>query len=74
MEKELNKEDQIKKIQEIMGTPEEVPFYRFNFGKYKGDTLEEVYKSNKQYLVWLYNNVDDLSPKLEKFIVDKLIN
>lgn len=69
----MNTQDQIKKIQEIMGKPEEVPYYRFNFGKYKGHTLEEVYKSNKQYLSWLYNNVEELNPTLEKFIQDKIL-
>ena len=30
----------------------------FHFGKYKGMTIEEVYKTNADYLTWITNQTD----------------
>lgn len=72
----LSKEEQVKKIQEIMGRGHtrgiQVPHYRFTFGKYQGDLLESVYAVDRQYLQWLYNNSEKLPRKLEKFIEEYL--
>lgn len=35
---------------------EETNNLRINFGKHKGRTLEEIYKDDKQYFMWLKNN------------------
>lgn len=38
---------------------------KINFGKHKGRTLEEIYKEDKQYFMWLKNN-NKLEEKLKK--------
>ena len=59
--------DQLASIKNIMEKPE-IPFYRFNFGKHEGKTLEYVVKNDKTYLNWLYSNVEELPKKLELYI------
>lgn len=67
--KEVSNQDQIKSIQEIMNDcKKDIPYYRFRFGKYKGSTLEEVYRENRNYLKWIYNNIDRIDRTLEKFL------
>jgi DNA polymerase III epsilon subunit-like protein len=46
-----SEESAIEKMIEISATP--TLFNKFNFGKYKGKTLEEVAKTDKRYLEWL---------------------
>jgi exodeoxyribonuclease X len=46
-------EKAIEKMVEISSTPS--LFGKFNFGKYKDKTLEEVAKTDKRYLEWLLN-------------------
>ena len=46
-----NEEKAIEKMVEISATP--TLFNKFNFGKYKDKTLEEVAKTDKRYLEWL---------------------
>ena len=29
-----------------------------NFGKYKGSTIEQIYKDDNAYLIWLTKNLD----------------
>lgn len=75
MTKKTNKE-QIDAIARILGAPEKVPFYRFNFGMYNGKTLEAVLKdrNGKDYLLWLYNESERINPILEKYIEKNLVN
>ncbi|HLS54067.1 MAG TPA: DUF3820 family protein [Tissierellaceae bacterium] len=41
--------------------------YKMPFGKYKGKTLEEIYKRDKSYLAWMYSKeVLKFSPELAK--------
>lgn len=40
-------------------TQEEADCYEFDFGKYKGKTLLEVYTENKKYIEWLMDNTKD---------------
>ena len=47
----LSEEQAIEKMIEISSTPS--LFGKFNFGKYKDKTLEEVAKTDKRYLEWL---------------------
>jgi len=52
VEKEVgSKNKAIEKMIEISATP--TLFNKFNFGKYKDKTLEEVVKTDKRYLDWL---------------------
>ena len=39
--------------------------FKINFGKHKGRTLEEIYKEDKQYFMWLKNN-DKTEDRLKK--------
>lgn len=72
--KKLSQEEQIAKIQEIMGDKEDViPYFTFKWGKYQGKTLDYVLTNDKQYLLWLYNNSEKLPKKLEKFIEDVVL-
>lgn len=41
---------------EDLSEPEETNNFKINFGKHKGRTLEEVYKEDRQYFMWLKNN------------------
>lgn len=52
MEKEsLDKDAAIERMIEISATP--VIFKMFNFGKYKGKTIEEVVATDRNYCMWL---------------------
>jgi hypothetical protein len=68
-------EEQVKIIKKVMNNKNHVPEYRFNFGKYKGKTLDYVYSEIRdfKYLAWVYNNSEKINPVLEKFIEDKLV-
>lgn len=57
-------EEQKQAISKIMQDDPNIEYYRFRFGKYKGCTFEYVLKTNKNYLEWLYDNVDDMDEKL----------
>ncbi|MBE5813437.1 MAG: hypothetical protein E7314_07345 [Clostridiales bacterium] len=46
--------------------------FKMNFGKYKGKTLEEIYKEDKSYLVWLKNN-EKTDEKIKKACDNLLI-
>jgi len=50
---EGNEEKAIQKMIQISSTPS--LFKKFNFGKYKDKTLEEVARTDKRYLEWLLN-------------------
>ena len=49
----LDEEKAIEKMIEISSTPS--LFVKFNFGKYKDKTLEEVARIDRRYLEWLLN-------------------
>ena len=65
--------EQISIISKVMQKDETIPYYRFRFGKYKGCTLEYVFNKNKDYLIWLSENISDLDQELTAFIHDKVI-
>ena len=44
---------------------------KINFGKHKGRTLEEIYKEDKQYFLWLKNN-ENTDEKLKRACEDML--
>ena len=47
---------------------------KLNFGKHKGRTLEEIYKEDNQYFMWLKNNdktEERLKKACETIITDK---
>jgi len=46
---------------------------KINFGKHKGRTLEEIYKDDKQYFMWLKNN-EKTDGKLKRACEDILLN
>ncbi len=50
-EKIPNEEEAINKMIEISNNP--VIFKKFNFGKYKGELVEDVFKKNRGYLEWM---------------------
>jgi len=68
VEMTLTKEEQLKKIQGILGDKNQVPFFVFNFGKFKGMTLEFVYKNHPDYLKWLYHSDIRLPRDVESFV------
>jgi hypothetical protein len=41
-----------------MESLEDAKSYVLEFGKHKGKTLSEIYKADKQYLEWLYEEKD----------------
>lgn len=42
--------------------------YVVTFGRHKGETLEEIYISDKDWLEWAYENIDrdNLNQKIEE--------
>ena len=46
--------------------------YRFNFGKVKGKTLNEVYESDPQYLDWIAGKEDFFNPDARKLVKEFL--
>jgi DNA polymerase-3 subunit epsilon/exodeoxyribonuclease X len=51
-----NKQKVIEKMIELTNTP--VLIYKFNFGKHKDKTFEEVAKTDRNYLEWLSKNME----------------
>ena len=47
----------------------------FNFGKYRGKTIDEIYSENKDYLEWIKNQTEFFDPeiqnKVKKYLDDK---
>ena len=52
--KYTGQEDQQPKTQ--MKTVEDAANYKLDFGKYSGKTLGELYKTDRQYIEWLFDN------------------
>ena len=52
---------------------EETNNIKITFGKHKGRTLEEIYKEDKQYFMWLKNN-EKTDEKLKRACEDILID
>ncbi len=50
-ETEKTEEEAVEKMVEISKTP--TLFYKFNFGKYAGEPLENVIKKDRKYLEWM---------------------
>jgi hypothetical protein len=46
-------------IQNQTVTQAEADNYTLNFGKYKNQTLKEIYEQDKKYIEWLINNTQD---------------
>lgn len=42
-------------------TQEQADTYTLKFGKYKGKTIKEVYKTDSKYIEWVINNTEDSS-------------
>lgn len=59
-------EEQVKAINTIVKETKSVPDYRFTFGKYSGELLENVIKKDRTYLVWISNQawLEDQHPQL----------
>lgn len=71
---ELDEEDRIvdspvptKKVEVKMETVEDAAGYVFGFGKHKGKTMGEVFKTDRGYLEWLDGN-EDTDPIIKKAI------
>lgn len=71
---ELDEEDRIvdspvptKKAEVKMETVEDAAGYVFSFGKHKGKTMSEVFKTDRGYLEWLDGN-EDTDPIIKKGI------
>lgn len=62
---------QVEIIKNIMSKPKTCPDYRFNFGQYKGKSLEYVLKFDRQYLLYLLSE-DFIGPKLRKDILQAI--
>ncbi|WP_282161070.1 hypothetical protein [Ulvibacterium marinum] len=45
----------------------------FSFGKYRGESIEEVWKKDKQYIEWLSNQDWILDYEIESFTILRLI-
>lgn len=45
--------------------------FTFKFGKYKGQTIEWVYKNDKKYIDWLMDNFDDdgIKQAIERYVL-----
>lgn len=61
----LSQEAQKQIISQVLGVPSKFPDYRFNFGQYRGKSLEYVYKNDRSYLHWLLSE-DFINPLLRK--------
>lgn len=62
---ELNILTDVKTLAELSNSPYELTY--FNFGKYKGQKIKDVYTEDKGYFRWLSMNCDMLDPKSESF-------
>lgn len=49
-------------------TKDEALKVEMNFGKYKGQTIGEVYSENPNYLAWIFGNVN-LHPDVEDALI-----
>lgn len=58
-------------IKQILSRKDDMPDYRFTFGKHHGQLLSWVYKHDKDYLFWLYTNSNNLPARLEKFLIEE---
>ncbi|MBN2826146.1 MAG: 3'-5' exonuclease [Campylobacterales bacterium] len=61
--------DIVTKLVELTQTP--VLMREFKFGKYKGQSIEEVAQSDRGYLTWMYKNLEldeDMKYTLEQYI------
>lgn len=55
-------ENPVEKMVELTNTP--VIVKKLNFGKYKGETLEDIAIKDKQYLKWILKSMDTISDDL----------
>lgn len=62
---------QVESIKNILSKKSTCPDYRFNFGQYKGKSLEYVLKFDRQYLLYLLSE-DFIGPKLRKDILQAI--
>lgn len=46
----------------------------FSFGKYKGKAIKEVWKYDKSYIKWVYQNVNFDDYPFEEMVIEKLVN
>lgn len=60
---------QLSAINRVMNKSQ-FPFYRFNFGRHKGKTLEFVHSNDEKYLHWLLS--EDINDRLYKLIKEVL--
>lgn len=64
-------ENPMKKLVELTSTP--VFINTFKFGKYKGQNIKEVAKTDASYLNWMRTNMQDLDEDM-KFTLDNVLN
>jgi len=60
-------EIQKRKVSKVLYGVEEFPDYVFKFGKHKDVTLLKVFKEDKQYLIWLREQIWP-DPTLKQFL------
>ncbi len=66
------KENPVEKMVDLTATP--IMIKSFNFGKYRGKTLEEVAKSDAPYLRWMLSNMENLDEDMRYSINAILAN
>lgn len=66
---QVSPEAQLEAINKILGKKQEIPHYIFNFGKYSGDSLEDVAHKDISYLQWILSEdwIED-RPRLKNAI------
>jgi uncharacterized protein (DUF3820 family) len=62
---------QLSAISKIMSKPKPCPEYKFTFGQYRGQWLEEILEIDKKYLHWLLSE-DFINDKARKCISQAL--
>jgi len=68
---DISPELQVDIIKGILSKPKTCPDYRFNFGQYKGKSLEYVLRFDRKYLLYLLSE-DFIGPKLRKDILQAI--
>ena len=64
-------ESLINEKKEEKPTEEEKPIV-FNFGKYRGKTIDEIYAENKDYLEWIKNQTEFFDPEIQNKVKEYL--
>lgn len=72
MKKKLTIEEQIAAIAKSDANQPVIPTYNLPCGKHKGESIETLLKTNKDYLKWFISWYDKIPANVEEYLLKKL--